>query len=191
MRLKHGIDLGYCTNIHRGETWEETFAGLKEYTLRVKERVCPEGERYGIGLRLGADAAMELGRTSALGEFRRWLDANDCYVFTINGFPYGKFHGTRVKEQVYRPDWTGPNRPASKVNSSQSRSLLPQQLTCQQFAQRLTLRLGRSDPPKPSPNEVQEGLSFCFPCTRLPTSRLQSASRRRPTGEPRRASVSS
>ena len=45
MRLKHGIDLGYCTNIHRGETWAETFAGLKEYTLRVKERVCPEGEQ--------------------------------------------------------------------------------------------------------------------------------------------------
>src|SRR6185295_7293199 len=28
----------------------------------------------------------------------------------INGFPYGKFHGTRVKEQVYSPDWTTPER---------------------------------------------------------------------------------
>ncbi|HEV2694254.1 MAG TPA: metabolite traffic protein EboE, partial [Verrucomicrobiae bacterium] len=28
----------------------------------------------------------------------------------INGFPYGQFHGTRVKEQVYRPDWTTPER---------------------------------------------------------------------------------
>jgi hypothetical protein len=26
-------------------------------------------------------------------------------VLTINGFPYGAFHGQRVKEQVYRPDW--------------------------------------------------------------------------------------
>jgi hypothetical protein len=31
-------------------------------------------------------------------------------VFTINGFPYGKFHGTRVKEQVYAPDWTTRER---------------------------------------------------------------------------------
>ena len=43
-------------------------------------------------------------------EFQRWLGQNDCYVFTINGFPYGQFHGTRVKEQVYAPDWTSPER---------------------------------------------------------------------------------
>ena len=30
--------------------------------------------------------------------------------FTINGFPYGSFHGTRVKEEVYRPDWTSTER---------------------------------------------------------------------------------
>ncbi|MGD0253634.1 MAG: metabolite traffic protein EboE, partial [Verrucomicrobiota bacterium] len=34
----------------------------------------------------------------------------DCYVFTINGFPYGRFHGARIKEQVYAPDWTSPER---------------------------------------------------------------------------------
>ena len=100
------LDLGYCTNIHRGESWAETFAGLGDYTLRVKERVAPDSP-YGIGLRLGADAAAELTTFSERrDEFRRWLDDNDCYVFTINGFPYGKFHGTRVKEQVYAPDWT-------------------------------------------------------------------------------------
>lgn len=100
------LDLGYCTNIHRGETWSETFAGLRDYTLRVKQLVAQE-RPYGIGLRLGADAAAELTTfEDQRDEFRRWLDDNDCYVFTINGFPYGKFHGTRVKEQVYVPDWT-------------------------------------------------------------------------------------
>ncbi|MEM7146749.1 MAG: metabolite traffic protein EboE [Verrucomicrobiota bacterium] len=110
MELKNGVHLGYCTNIHRGEDWEETFAGLRDYTLRVKERVCPTGERYGIGLRLSAQAAQELWEEEAMSAFRRWLDDNDCYVFTINGFPYGKFHGTRVKEQVYAPDWTSSLR---------------------------------------------------------------------------------
>lgn len=100
------LDLGYCTNIHRGESWAETFAGLRDYTLRVKHLVSPD-RPYGIGLRLGADAASELTTfAERREEFRRWLDDNDCYVFTINGFPYGKFHGTRVKEQVYAPDWT-------------------------------------------------------------------------------------
>jgi hypothetical protein len=55
-------------------------------------------------------AAAELAQPAALATFRRWLDAHDCYVFTINGFPYGSFHGTRVKEQVYAPDWSTPER---------------------------------------------------------------------------------
>jgi hypothetical protein len=38
------------------------------------------------------------------------LDEHDCYVFTINGFPFGQFHGVRVKEQVYRPDWSDSRR---------------------------------------------------------------------------------
>jgi hypothetical protein len=109
MLLNHGIHLGYCTNIHRGETWEETWRGLKEHTLRVKERVSG-GKPYGIGLRLSAQAAHELSAPGALAEFQRWLEANNCYVFTINGFPYGAFHGTRVKEQVFRPDWATRER---------------------------------------------------------------------------------
>ena len=40
-------------------------------------------------------------RSSATG----WSETN-TYVFTINGFPYGSFHGTRVKERVFQPDWT-------------------------------------------------------------------------------------
>lgn len=109
MRLNHDIHLGYCTNIHRGETWEETWRGLKDYTLRVKERVAG-GRPYGIGLRLGAHAAQELQEPGKLAEFKKWLEANDCYVFTINGFPYGAFHGTRVKEHVFQPDWSKPER---------------------------------------------------------------------------------
>ena len=111
MQLGHGIHLGYCTNIHRGETWEETFRGLDLHTRRVRAAVCPAERPYGIGLRLSNDAAGELAADRGkVDAFRRWLDANGCYVFTINGFPYGKFHGTRVKEQVYAPDWTTRER---------------------------------------------------------------------------------
>ena len=110
MRLKHGIDLGYCTNIHRGETWAETFAGLRTYTDAVRRRVSPEAP-YGIGLRLSAVAARELaGDTTLRNDFHRWLEISNSYVFTINGFPYGTFHGSRVKEQVYAPDWTTAER---------------------------------------------------------------------------------
>src|SRR5690606_15541448 len=42
--------------------------------------------------------------------FRGELHALGLDVFTLNGFPYGRFHGTRVKERVYRPDWLEPER---------------------------------------------------------------------------------
>ena len=109
MKLNHGLHLAYCTNIHRGETWCETFAALKTHALAVREKVCPQ-KPFAIGLRLSNRAAVELSEPETLLEFQRWLEKNSCYVFTINGFPYGQFHGTRVKEQVYRPDWTSPER---------------------------------------------------------------------------------
>ena len=109
MKLNHGLHLAYCTNIHRGETWAQTLDALQRYTLAVRQRVCVD-KPYAIGLRLGADAARELSDKPTLLAFRRWLDAHNCYVFTINGFPYGRFHGARVKEQVYAPDWTTRER---------------------------------------------------------------------------------
>ncbi|MBM3882996.1 MAG: hypothetical protein FJ387_25310 [Verrucomicrobia bacterium] len=109
MHLTHGLHLAYCTNIHRGESWLEILANLERFTLAVRDRVCPD-RPYAIGLRLGQQAARELSDPATLRSFRDWLDRRACYVFTINGFPYGQFHGTRVKEQVYRPDWTAPER---------------------------------------------------------------------------------
>jgi sugar phosphate isomerase/epimerase len=109
MKLNHGLHLAYCTNIHRGENWQETFDSLKTHTLAVRRQVCPD-KPYAIGLRLGSTAAKELSDPATLQSFRQWLEETNCYVFTINGFPFGRFHGSRVKEQVYRPDWTSRER---------------------------------------------------------------------------------
>lgn len=109
MQLSHGIHLAYCTNIHRGENWRLTFDSLNEYTLAVRQRVCPD-KPYAIGLRLSDQASRELSEPAALLTFQRWLEQHHCYIFTINGFPYGRFHGARVKEQVYTPDWTTNER---------------------------------------------------------------------------------
>ncbi len=75
----------------------------------MRRRVAPS-EPYAIGLRLGAQASADLAEPATLLAFQRWLDAHESYVFTINGFPYGSFHGRRVKEQVYAPDWATPER---------------------------------------------------------------------------------
>jgi hypothetical protein len=111
MQLNHLLHLAYCTNIHRGESWPETFFSLQNHALAVREKVCPHAP-FAIGLRLSQRAAVELSNPATLLEFQRWLGKNSCYVFTINGFPYGQFHASRVKENVYRPDWTSPDRVA-------------------------------------------------------------------------------
>ena len=109
MKISNHAHLAYCTNVHRGNSWEETFDSLERYVMEVRKSVAPS-ERFAIGLRLGAEAARELSYSDEITRFRRWLDQNDAYVFTINGFPYGNFHGSPVKEEVYRPDWTTNER---------------------------------------------------------------------------------
>jgi sugar phosphate isomerase/epimerase len=103
--------LTYCTNIHAGETWPEIAASLERHLPTIKERVSPDAP-MGLGLRLSAVAAQELADPSAREQLKHFLAAGDFYVFTVNAFPYGSFHGRRVKEQVYAPDWRSPERVA-------------------------------------------------------------------------------
>jgi sugar phosphate isomerase/epimerase len=101
--------LTYCTNIHRGETWPEVLATLERHLPAVKARFAPD-RPFGVGLRLSAVAAEALRDQRAFAQLRDLLRAHDLYVFTINGFPYGPFHGVRVKEEVYQPDWQHEER---------------------------------------------------------------------------------
>jgi sugar phosphate isomerase/epimerase len=101
--------LSYCSNIHPGESWAEVRANLERHVVRVAREVAG-GAPFGVGLRLSDLAARELEKPPVLAELVGFLDENHLYVFTINGFPYGPFHGTRVKEDVYLPDWMDPER---------------------------------------------------------------------------------
>jgi sugar phosphate isomerase/epimerase len=101
--------LTYCTNIHAGESWPEVRDNLRTHVAAVKEILAPD-EPFGVGLRLSARAAESLEAPAALAELRDLLDASGLYVFTLNGFPYGPFHGQPVKAAVYRPDWSEPAR---------------------------------------------------------------------------------
>lgn len=101
--------LTYCTNIHAGETWSEIEAALVRHLPSIKQSVCPQ-KPVGVGLRLSAMAAEELAEPWVLNRFKRFLADGGYYVFTVNAFPYGPFHGERVKEKVYEPDWRMPER---------------------------------------------------------------------------------
>ncbi|QQL45075.1 metabolite traffic protein EboE [Sulfuriroseicoccus oceanibius] len=110
--------IGYCTNIHPGESWADTFANLQTKVTAVRDGVQAQADAasafpdpYPIGLRLGADATRELmADADKRAAFRDWCERERMLLYTVNGFPYGQFHGTRIKEQVYQPDWAADER---------------------------------------------------------------------------------
>ncbi len=110
MRLSvPNAQLTYCSNVHPGESLPEVEGVLGRYVAEVKRSLSPAAP-FGVGLRLAARAADALAQAPDMERFRALLAEHDLYVFTLNGFPHGAFHGTRVKEQVYRPDWLEAER---------------------------------------------------------------------------------
>ena len=105
--------LSYCTNVHAGASWPEAFAALAEHVPKVRDATLGAASPtppFGLGLRLSHAHLEALEHGPAFDAFRAWLADEGLYVFTVNGFPYGAFHGAAVKEDVYRPDWTTPER---------------------------------------------------------------------------------
>jgi sugar phosphate isomerase/epimerase len=104
------LHLTYCLNIHPGESWAENFAAIREKVTAVKARVAPD-EWFGLGLRIAHQAAEELTASADLrAEALALFHEHQLYPFSINGFPYGRFHAGPVKENVYAPDWRTPER---------------------------------------------------------------------------------
>jgi len=101
--------LTFCTNIYAGESWAAHFTVLKDSFPVLKAKLSSE-KPMGIGLRLSNLASIEILQENHLEEFKQWLTTVGGYVFTMNGFPYGGFHHTRVKDQVHAPDWTTNER---------------------------------------------------------------------------------
>lgn len=101
--------LSYCLNIHRGESWAENKEAIHTSARAVRDQLGVT-EPFGLGLRIGAAAAQDLRDPAERQAFAAYLADHNLYAFTVNAFPFGTFHGTRVKEQVYAPDWRSDER---------------------------------------------------------------------------------
>lgn len=99
--------LSYCLNVHPARDADDVRDNITRYAMAVKRAVCPE-RPFGLGLWLPAEAASAV--RDEVGRWREWLHELGCYVFTLNGFPYGCFHGEAIKRRVYVPDWSRPER---------------------------------------------------------------------------------
>src|SRR5215208_2305599 len=111
MEVRDGLHLTYCTNIHPAVGWASVLEALRAHAPALKARLSPDAP-FGIGLRLSGAESSELLEGDRLASFREWLDDEGLYVFTINGFPHGTFHGQPVKAEVHAPDWRSEERVA-------------------------------------------------------------------------------
>jgi len=101
-------NLTYCTNIHPGESWEEINKNLLNNIIPLKNKL--NINNFGIGLRLSNRATTDLLKSNYLDVFKKCLNDNKLVVYTLNGFPYGDFSYNKIKDNVYKPDWTQSSR---------------------------------------------------------------------------------
>ncbi|MGL6096739.1 MAG: metabolite traffic protein EboE, partial [Fimbriiglobus sp.] len=107
------LPLSYCTNVHPGRTVADVDAGLDRHTVAVRRKF---GRPLAAGLWLARPVVAELAATAdGVRRFADRLAARGLTCHTLNAFPFGDFHSDRVKEAVYLPDWTDPDRLAYTV----------------------------------------------------------------------------
>ena len=116
------LPLSYCTNVHPGQTVDEVVRGLQDFTVPARKKW---GSRIAAGLWLPASAVQEwIAEPRRAAQLRETLAAGDLVCYTLNTFPFGDFHSERVKEQVYVPDWSQPERLQYTADSARVLSAL-------------------------------------------------------------------
>ncbi len=104
----NSLPLSYCTNVHPGLTTAEILQKLDEFTLPIQEQL---ESPLAAGLWLAQPVIEEiLSEPEGIARFAEQLQQRNLTCYTLNAFPYGNFHSERVKENVYLPDWTEPER---------------------------------------------------------------------------------
>ena len=104
--------LGYCTNVHSGDSFDDVITNLKKYSWSVQQNLQTP---LGVGLWLSEKASREVD-PSLLSDT---LQECNLQVFTLNGFPFSNFHKEIVLHDVYKPDWTQESRLAYTVRLAQ------------------------------------------------------------------------
>jgi len=101
-------ELTYCTNAHPGENLQQVYDVISGPLASVRQN--RELAGMGGGLWLSNATAQDLSSDEALNAFSAQLQGHGITLFTLNGFPTQGFHAQRVKQAVYHPDWSEPDR---------------------------------------------------------------------------------
>lgn len=109
---EHGVRLALCGNVFPSESAAEARAVFAGPLLQLAESCDRQpNPRPGFGLYLAAAAIAELdGDPELRAAFQQQIRQSGWSIWTANAFPFGGFHGKRVKEKAFLPDWRTAER---------------------------------------------------------------------------------
>ena len=97
-------ELSYCSNLHPGESLDAVLKNIQRYFVPVRK--ARDLQYMSSGLWLSAAAVKDLQDQTAKTQFRQTLHEAGLRLTSLNGFPFGNFHGDVVKQSVYQPNWS-------------------------------------------------------------------------------------
>lgn len=133
MKINETAHLCYSLNV-----FPRSDSGYIQNIDVIAERFCeirknlgyPEETPFALGLWLDSESVEELDEPAKLAELKSILNKYNFYVFTVNAFPYGKFHDGPIKDNVYLPNWTDDRRKEFTIKVADILSeLLPESVT--------------------------------------------------------------
>ncbi len=107
--VNSGSQVGYCGNVHPAVTVDQLIANVHRHTVAVKALLNTDGAMP-FGIWVSASALRELQSLKHIERLAKELNDAGLIPFTVNGFPFGDFHQSVVKQSVYLPDWTDRSR---------------------------------------------------------------------------------
>jgi sugar phosphate isomerase/epimerase len=138
--------LGYCANVHPGESLSSVLHGVRTFAGPVRAELGVSQLALGVWL---SRAALDEVEQSGLRLLQETLTAAGLFVVTLNGFPYGDFHAEVVKRRVYHPDLGTDERRSYLLSLARVLAgLLPDDALEGTIS---TLPVGHRDEPNPAP----------------------------------------
>lgn len=110
--MKRGqFEFCHCLNAFPGTDIKAKAEVFEKYLPMVRNLIPGASSApFGAGIWFDADTVSYLVKSRKGSDFASYAKDLGFYAFTANAFPYGVFHGKRVKTSVYKPDWAEDDR---------------------------------------------------------------------------------
>jgi len=111
-------DLCYCSNVHFSDSETDLNNVIDHFITGVREQ--RQLNEMGSGIWINNKISQKLtAHPEKINALRDLLKRKGIKLYTLNGFPYDNFHAEKVKEGVYLPDWSQPERYNYTLNLAQ------------------------------------------------------------------------